>query len=363
MKLIDLKKYIGVHSPGYVIETYKDGKFDELVIGNRENVPVEYPTTSDTLYDIASLTKVYTAVLVYMAYEEEKINIYDTVYSIEPKFNNIVDVKIIDLLTHNQDIWTDGYLGNAKSKEEFYDILYTSFVKDKLPTYVDVHYIILATLLEKVYGIKYQQLIKEKILDKLNLQNTVFDTEGRCVASNNFEHKTDGSVVDFIYPGVIHDTKARVAKQFGIATGHASIFATGEDVIKFLYSFFDYSLLKKETIDIMLSHSDSNLFNYNFLKKLVSENDINLMYEEALKIKPTLKLITYNNMGTRYKNDIDVLNDLPVGVTENSIVFSGFTGPMFVIDFTRKIIVLVMCNVMHNTYLERMERKRLTVEI
>lgn len=363
MNNLNLEKYMSSHSPGYVIDTYKNGAKTEFIIGNRQILPNEEPVTSETLYDIASLTKVYTAVLVYMAYEENKLNIYDTVYEVDSKFLNLKNVKIIDLLSHNQDIWTNGYLGSVKSKEEFYEVLYSAYVKNNKPTYVDTHYIILSTLLEKIYKMNYKELCIQKITNKLNLSHTTFDPNSINVACNNFEHKNDGSIVNDIYPGLIHDPKARKAKELGITTGHASIFTTGYDLMKFLESFFENTLLTKETIEIMLKHKDRNLENLNYLSQIVSESDINTMYDKALEIDPNLKLMTYNNMGTRYRNNIKKLNDIPDLASDNSIVFSGFTGPMFTIDFDKKIIIVVMCNVMHNTKLERSERKQKTFEI
>ena len=120
--MLDLNKYLKVHSPSYVIEIYKDGKNEEITVGNRQTRLTIKECNSDTLYDIASLTKVFTATLVYIAYEENKLNINDFVYNIDNRFTNLKDVKIIDLLSHNQEIWTDGYLGDAKTQEEFYKI-------------------------------------------------------------------------------------------------------------------------------------------------------------------------------------------------------------------------------------------------
>lgn len=113
--MVDLKKYTKFHSPGYVIEIYNNGKSEEIVYGARETKPTYKECNSDTLYDIASLTKAYTAVLVYIVYEEEKLDIYDFISNIDDRFSNLNNIRVIDLLSHNQDIWTDGYLGNAKS--------------------------------------------------------------------------------------------------------------------------------------------------------------------------------------------------------------------------------------------------------
>lgn len=363
MKNIDFNEYLKKHSPGYVIEIYNNNNRQEYVVGNRMTKPQIEKTTSDTLYDIASLAKTFTAVLTYMAYEENKIDLEEKIYNIDNNFVNLKEVKVIDLLSHNQNTWTNGYLGGATSKQEFFDILYSSYVKDNTPTYVDVHYIILGVLLEKIYNMSYEELCKQKIFNVLNMNNTVFNPNPNMCASNNYEHAPNGIVKD-IYPGLTHDTKGRNAKQFGMNLGHASIFTTGKDLLTFLETFFNNKLLKKETIEFMLKHKDYNGDNYKKLKEATGEDDINKAYC-IFKEKNANTLIpkTYNRMGARYRNIIEELNDVPNKASNNSISFSGYTGPMYTIDFDNKIIVVIMCNVIHNTELSRDERKSLTIEI
>ena len=107
---IDLEKNYKTHSPGYVIEIYNNGHEEEIVVGNRETKPFVKECNKDTLYDIASLTKTYTATLIYMAYEDGLLDINAYVKSIDERFCHLDKVTILDLLSHNQDIWTDGYI-------------------------------------------------------------------------------------------------------------------------------------------------------------------------------------------------------------------------------------------------------------
>ena len=362
MKL-DLEEYKKIHSPGYVIGIYNNGNYEEIVDGNREITPSIRECNENTLYDIASLTKTYTTTLIYIAYEEEKLDLEATVKDVDNRFINLDNVRIKDLVCHNQDVWTDGYLGDAKTKKEFYDILFTAYVKSTFSTYVDVHYMILSTILEKLYNRPYAEILKEKIIDKLDLKSTTVYPSGENIASNNYE-MLNGKRVENITPGTIHDTKARVAKGLGIITGHASIFTTASDLVRFLKSFLDCSLLKQKTIDLMLEHDPINERNYEILNQFVPKDEVNTMLEACAKqnIYPQL-MKTYNYMGTRYKNDIDTLNDVPRICSDRSVAFSGYTGPMYVIDFDNKTIVFIMCNIMHNTTIDREKRKKLTEEI
>ena len=362
MNNIDFKKYLAIHSPGYVIEIYKDNKSEEHIYGYKTITPNKEKVASNTLYDIASLTKVFTSTLIYMAYEEGLIKLDNNIYNIDNSFINLKETTILDLLSHNKNIWTDGYLGDAKNKEEFYKTLYSAYKKSDTPTYSDTDYIILSTILEKIYHKPFDIICQEKIFNPLNMTNTTFNPDNKRCASNNYEYKNN-TVIDNITPGLIHDTKARIAKELGINLGNASIFTTGSDLLTFLKTFLDCSLLKKDTIEYMLKHRNTNEENYKFLKELHHETNINIMYDKLLNDNYPDLPKTYNFMGVRYRNIIDKINDVPNNASDNSISFSGYTGPMFTIDFDKNIIVIIMCNVIHNSHLSRYVRKELTTEI
>ena len=357
-----LQRYIGVHSPGYIIEIFKDNITKEYVIGNKTIYPEKKPLNSNTLYDIASLTKTFTATLIYMAYEENKLNLYDKINSIDSNFKYLNDITIIDLLAFKKEIWTKGYLGDAKSKEEFYKILYSAYVKSPKRTYIDANYIILSTILEKIYNNTFNKIVEEKIKNKLNLNSLTFEPQGD-IAPTSYEIMPNGKIINFNY-GDTHDTKARIARGIGIYTGHASIFINAGDLLKFLESFLDNSLFKKETIKLMLQHDDINLENYESLKKMTkSDGDINELYKSIKKDTDIDIPKTHNNMGNRYRNLIDEINDVSDNASENTVVFSGYTGPRYLIDFDRKIIIVIMCNVTNHNTLLRKERKQITYEI
>lgn len=358
------KNFLNTHSPGYVIEMFYNNTNLEFVLGNKSILPTETPTSKNILYDIASLTKTFTAVLIYKAYEEKLLDLNQSVFSVNNKFIYLKDITILDLLCHNQEIYTKGYLGDAKTLKEFNEILYSSFVLKTIPTYVDVDYIILSNILEKIYKDSFEKIIHQKIIKPLKLKNTTFKPNPNNCASSNFESINDTIITDLPL-GVVHDKKARQAQSLGIFTGHAGLFSTGEDMMKFLMTFFDYSILKKETINLMLQHHDINNYNLKILKSYINKDlAINELYKLVKKDYKNLYLPnTYNFMGCRYHNDILEKNDVPMCLSKNSITFSGYTGPMFVIDFEQKIIILVMCNVLHNTHLNRATRKNKTSEI
>ena len=127
------KNFLNTHSPGYVIEMFYNNTNLEYVLGNKSILPQKIPTNKDVLYDIASLTKLYTAVLVYKAYEENFLDLNQSIFSINNQFRDLKETTVLDLLCHNQEIYTKGYLGDAKTVQEFYKILYSAYVLKNIP--------------------------------------------------------------------------------------------------------------------------------------------------------------------------------------------------------------------------------------
>ena len=128
-------------------------------------------------------------------------------------FIHLKNITIEDLLCHRIEIWTDGYLGDVKNKEDFNKILYSAYVKKNFPKYVDIHYIILSKILETVYQKDLEDLLQEKILEPLGLKNTSFN-----LAKNDSYVSTNGEMrnneIVFVPPREIHDQKARIASKF-----------------------------------------------------------------------------------------------------------------------------------------------------
>ncbi len=344
---------------------------DTLVEGYAQVKPNFIPMEEDCLFDIASLTKTFTAILIHKAIERNLCSFNDKVCDIDERFIHLENVTITDLLMHATDIWTDGYLGNAKSKLEFYTILFSAYVKENSRRYVDVHYMILSVLLEKIYGISYREIVIRDIIDPLHLKHTKFEVNvSDKLASCNYQ-VIDGKEIHNII-NVPHDTKARVAHHFGFTVGHAGIFTTAEDLFQILLCFIDHKevLLKQTTIDNMLKHGDYGAYlNTSILTyakehsiPMIRTSDIHLLLQHLLSqienpddfldsiVKP------YNLAGMRYQNPYSEILTIPFDTSSHTVIFSGYTGPVYLIDLEKKIIILVMTNVCHASKKERKER-------
>lgn len=355
-----------------------DVKIDTLVEGYAQVKPNRILMKEDFLFDIASLTKTFTAILVHKAIERGFFSLSDSITDIDPRFIHLQQVTISDLLTHSTEIWTNGYLGDVKSKDEFYDLLFHSYVKGTQHKYIDVHYMILAVLLEKIYDLTYREIVVRDIIEPLHLKHTVFQvSKDDSLVSCNYQI-VDGKEVTSIV-NVPHDTKARIAYQLGFTTGHAGIFTTASDLLKILISLMDgkETLLKRETVISMFQHDDYASYLNDCIDAFIHSHGLTLEETEDIhfKLQNLLQKLEdpndflsqvvkpYNYVGMRYQNPFQEITTIPFQTSEHTVIFSGYTGPIYLMDFDQKIIVLVMTNVCHTSTKERSERLLSTIHM
>lgn len=309
-------------------------------IDNQSNKEV----TEHTRFDIASLTKTFTAILIHQAVEEKKFSFQTKVREIEPNFKNLQMISIEDLLCHRQEIWTDGYCGNAKSKKEFLTLLYTAYVKYNVPKYVDTHYIILSTILENVYQVPFWQLVDEKICKPLGLKNTSFHLK-KTDEYASCDGETRNNEIIQVPEKMPHDTKARVACQNNFAVGHAGLFSTAKDIFEII-------------VDIISEHSV--LLNKKSQAHFFSHDD----YKEYIKKYDKDSLLApYTYGGMRYKIEQREYDPVRVSCGSEAYLFSGYTGPIYFIDKTEMVVIVVMLNSVYHSKKTRKERLDYGIEL
>ena len=213
----------------------------------------------DTVFDAASLTKVFaTTYAIMLLVDEGHINLDDPVSKHLPVFNtnDKKDITIRHLLTHSSGLseWKPIYY-HATNKEEA--LKYISELPRKYPVgkeryYSDLGFMILGYLVEKVSGKPLNVFIDEKLYKKINLQNTLFKPEKidkekiaatshgnpfekRMVADDEFGFKCDEKPDNFkswrkrTLIGEVNDGNSYYAHN-GVA-GHAGLFSSAEDLL------------------------------------------------------------------------------------------------------------------------------------
>jgi CubicO group peptidase (beta-lactamase class C family) len=301
--------------------------------------PEKIQARLDTIYDVASLTKVLiTGLLAAKLIEKGEIDLADKAakYFREFQTNEKGDVTIGNLLTHTSGFaaWQPFYLiadSRFQIPASIASLRLQNATNSKV-VYSDLNFLMLTFLLEKLYGERIDQTAEREIFQPLNLQNTFFnppkDLLEKIAASekgNEFEKNTclesgylqsladgDDKFRDYQIWGEVHDGNCWFMD--GVS-GHAGLFSTAGEIFQIAQQFLPAAttLLKPETC---------RLFRTNFTEGL----------NEARSVAFQLAA-TADSAGK--------------ALSKNSFGHLGFTGTSFWIDAQSERIYILLTNRTH----------------
>jgi uncharacterized protein YbbC (DUF1343 family)/CubicO group peptidase (beta-lactamase class C family) len=241
--------------PGAVILIgRRDRTLYEKAIGNRALVPAHETMTLDTIFDLASLTKVVaTTTSVMMLVEEGKIRLSDRVSTFIPGFERYgkADITVRHLMTHMSGLRPDVDLADTWSG---YDTA-IGIAIEEVPTappgerfiYSDINYFLLGEIVHRVSGQPLDRFAQEHIFAPLGMNDTMFlppaNLRGRIAPTENCTPQTppcEGSGTSMLR-GMVHDPTAR---RMGGVAGHAGLFSTAGDLAIFCRMLLDGGVYK-----------------------------------------------------------------------------------------------------------------------
>ena len=236
------------HLPGAVVLVARKGRVIwQRAYGARAVQPTREAMTVDTIFDLASLTKVVaTATSIMILIERGKLRLADPVstYIPELKGEGREKITIEELLTHRA-----GYAPDFDLRERWtgYDEAIKHLIKEPLRnppgtrfTYSDLGFITLGEVVRRVSGMPLDEFAKQNIFQPLGMRDTGFrpaaalrariaPTEKRR-AQLNYLGDTAGNMGaegDVWLRGQVHDPTA--FRMNGVA-GHAGLFSTARDL-------------------------------------------------------------------------------------------------------------------------------------
>lgn len=243
--------------PGVVVLVgNKKGVVYEKAFGRR-SLEKEDVNTLDTIYDLASMTKLFTASAVMKLVEDKKIYLGGKVKRYFPQ--NYITAKkqlitVEDLLRHNS-----GFKAGV-SYRVFTDNLSTTWdnilnIEPNYPyrkfKYSDINYLVLGKLVEKRSKQDLDDYIRQKFLEPLDMIDSRFkafenrDCRFRCAPTRKKMSR-----------GHVHDP---TSFKLGGVAGHAGLFSTANDIAKFASIFMNNgsycgkSILNPKTVKKMIT--------------------------------------------------------------------------------------------------------------
>ena len=224
------------HIPGAVIYVSHEGKeiLKESIGFSNEIKGKKIDMSNDTLFDLASLTKVIaTLPLIMNLIDEGVISLNDKVADFIPEFaeSNKKALSIFNLLTHTSGLISHrSYFETMKNRKEILASIYKEklhYTPGEKVIYSDLGFILLQEIIESVTKKPIEVLLKEKILNPLSMKNTSFNPTAEFSRYAATEYSPSISTRKV---GSVHDDNTEI---MGGISGHAGLFSTIDDVVKF----------------------------------------------------------------------------------------------------------------------------------
>jgi uncharacterized protein YbbC (DUF1343 family)/CubicO group peptidase (beta-lactamase class C family) len=305
--------------PGAVLVVGHDGAIIyRKAYGSRALEPKREPMTLDTVFDLASLTKVIaTTTAMMQLVEQGKVRMNDPVAKYLPEFaqNDKEDITVRQLMTHYSGLAPDLDLTTPwEGKNTAYQL---AFVEPPETTpgsgfvYSDINFITLGALVERVSGETLDAYTTQHIFAPLKMTRTRFVPPAAWrakIAPTQYDEN------EHMLRGVVHDPTAR---RMGGVAGHAGLFSTADDLAKFAQALLNGGggILSAVTVEKMTS-------------------------PEQPPQAPVLRGFGWDIDSPFSSNRGDLL---PVG----SFGHTGFTGTSVWIDPTTQTYIILLTNSVH----------------
>lgn len=250
----------GISTCIYFPDYNNNGEYKLKLIGGTRTRDFNMKINETTMFDIASITKLYLLILLFKLEDSKIINLDSKIADVNPDFQKLEDFTFNDLIRLCGELKTEGNISQATSSEEAYKILKTLYLSSNSRTenkYNDFGAIVLGNTIEKIISKKLKveldlnRIMEIFLFSPLGLTHTEFNPASFNLSGNGNNY------------GYVHDPKARI---LGGAVGSAGIFTTSDDLAKLAKCLYSVNYVNSE----YFRHNELNLtlFNKEYLKKL-----------------------------------------------------------------------------------------------
>lgn len=340
--------------PGAVLSVVRGNEIVWLkAYGNKSVTPTVEPMTTETLFDLASVSKCVGTTLSFMQLiENGYVRLTDNVDRYIPDFKpwtdpesgETVDITVRDLLTHssgltpyiNADSFVKEYGGDNPEKLEWY--IATKVKRNFRPgtdfMYSCLNFVTLQRILERVTGEKLYEYAQEHVFDVLGLKHTCYfpliytpavdnsaELAGLCAPT---EVQADGKPL----VAQVHDPMARLV--MGGNSGNAGVFSNAEDLSAVCAAIMNGGCL--------VDKKGRALEN----TRILSPATIRLMTAIPPQNDPSVgRALGWDKKSSHSGPRGDLFNP------ETTIMHTGYTGTSVVIDLESKTAVILLTHRVH----------------
>lgn len=241
------KERVAKQIPGLVLATIKNGKVDQVVSSGLASLDLNVPVKRESVFEIGSLTKAFTAELVMMLVEEKKVGLDEKIAKyLEDCPESWKDITVRRLLTHTSGLPDYTSLrpalivnGLKITYPEIFELvkaLDLQFPPGEKFQYSNTNYYLLGQIIENVTKEEFSDYLEEKILKPLEMSKT-----GPQKQRSIIENRTAG----YIRVGNTYVVSPFMDGDAAWAAGY--LVSTIDDMAKWDKALLEGKLLKSES--------------------------------------------------------------------------------------------------------------------
>jgi CubicO group peptidase (beta-lactamase class C family) len=225
--------------------------------GGRTETALDGDAAENSVFDLASLTKLFTGLCAMKLKEEGLLDFSRPVFSYDPRFKALKDVTVEELMGFAVELRTPGRIDACTSREEALDCLFgtCSVGAPKGRAYSDIPSMVMKYVMEAAAGTSFMNCVRKIILEPAGMRETWALVPGERLKdcqSYDREYRIDGEkwiCRTGLEPGVPHDPKAAVI-QAGTEDlcGHAGLFSTAADMTCFCRAVLEEKLVSAASL-------------------------------------------------------------------------------------------------------------------
>jgi len=243
----------------------KNGKIVyETTLGYSTLRPDTILASSATQYRIGSISKMFTAVMIFQLIDEGKLSLDTKLSKYFPRMPESEKITMANLLSHTSglmdyvnDVADKDWITNPHSKAELLDTIgmrKLHFEPGEKQQYSNSGYLLMGYILEKITGKTFSKLLETRVAKKINLKNTV------CSIANNLGEKEAKpyrmiqkwiDVKDIYFPNVI---------------GVGDILSTPADLLIFINALSSGKLISEKSYTQMSTFIGRNSFGMGLIR-------------------------------------------------------------------------------------------------
>lgn len=249
--------YKRANTPGMAVAIIKEGKVIYKKTSGLANLETKTPITDSTAFNIASVSKQFTAFIALLAEQEGKLSLDDDISTYLPELSHLpYKITIRQLANHTnglpnfseikklQGFGDEFKVTNDEAIHTLLGIKNVNFPPGEQYQYNNTGFTLLAEILRRVYKKDFNQIAKEYVFNPLYMKNTLaMDNPDRIIPNK----------AEFYQPKGNTFVKLPIGQ---MVSGSSNIYATLDDLCKWAANFQNpvqgsralYNTMQKNTI-------------------------------------------------------------------------------------------------------------------